>query len=410
MSAFRVIDRSVFVPSPAPGVGVLATSHGVGGTDPDQLMSVHQLTSKDDTADVAYLRWSDDGGCRWSEPETFACEFADPRGTGRRHPRGAWHDSAEGKTLFFWTEGVLPSDAPLEGMRQWKVHYFVSSDGGRTRSHEAQVIHQGPGFDADHPLPGVTVGRNCVMIGDFGQQPLKRSDGAVVVPVQSSPVGPDGDYHNPGGGHTFTDALMLIGRWRSDGAGLAWTTSRLITLDPARSTRGVIEPTLAELADGRLLVVMRGSNDRNSDLPGHKWAAWSGDGGETWSDPQPWTYDDGEAFFSPSACCQLIPLSDGRILWLGNICESNPKGNGPRYPLVLGEVSPSSGLLLRESVSVLDDRAAEEPTRLTLSNFFARPGRDGRELYVHVTRLFATEARARETSFEADAMLLTVAI
>ena len=50
-----------------------------------------------------------------------------------------------------------------------------------------------------HPLPGVTIGTNCVMIGDWGQLPLTRSDGAILMPVQITPIGPDGKYYNPGG-------------------------------------------------------------------------------------------------------------------------------------------------------------------------------------------------------------------
>src|SRR5258708_3965037 len=67
------------------------------------------------------------------------------------------------------------------------------------------------------------------------------------------------------------------------------------------------EPTLAQLADGRLMMVMRGSNDRNPELPAYKWVSWSADGGVRWTTPRPWTYQggqDGQAFFSPSACSQ----------------------------------------------------------------------------------------------------------
>ena len=39
-----------------------------------------------------------------------------------------------------------------------------------------------------------------------------------------------------------------------------------IKANPARATRGMDEPTLAQLADGRILVVMRGSNDKLPEL------------------------------------------------------------------------------------------------------------------------------------------------
>jgi hypothetical protein len=278
-------------------------------------------------------------------------------------------------------------------MRQWTLHYSVSEDGGQTEIVNEQIVHQGPEYDAVHHMPGITVGANCLMMGDLGQRPLTRSDGVLLVPVQSSPVGADGTYTNPGAGYTYTDCLVLMGRWQADGR-LSWTASERIVGDPARTTRGMIEPTIAELVDGSILMVMRGSNDARPALPGHKWAARSRDGGQSWTVPEPWTYTGGcartrRAFYSPSACSQLLPHSSGRLLWAGNICAHNPAGNRPRYPLVLGEVDLESGLLIRDSVTVVDDRRPGEDERLTLSNFYVREDRETGELLLHVPRFFA---------------------
>lgn len=258
-------------------------------------------------------------------------------------------------------------------------------------AHE-QIIHEGAGYDSVHHLPGITVGKNMVMLGDLGERPLTRSDGTILVPVQSSPTGPDGNYHNPGAGFTYSDVLVLFGTWKPDKR-LSWTASQRLAGDPERSTRGLIEPTIAELSDGRIVMVMRGSNDARPELPGHKWVSFSDDGGNTWSAATPWTYEDGSAFFSPSACSQLIPYSDGRILWVGNICETNPKGNRPRYPLVLAEVSPNTGGLIRSSVSVIDDKRPEDSDSLTLSNFYVRVDRETKELVLYLPRAFAEGQR-----------------
>ena len=403
----RVVAREVFVPSPRPGTAVLGGSYY---TTPEgrELVSVHSLTSRSDTVDVAFVRRSEDNGSTWSSPEEWPMRFDHPEGTGRRHVRGGYVDRGTGRYLQVWTEGVLPTDDPLEGMRRWTLHYAVSEDGGRTRAVEEQIVHAGAEYDATRHLPGVTVGRNCVMIGDLGQVPLTRSDGVILVPVQSSPTGPDGDYHNPGAGFTYTDCLLLMGRWQGDGR-LSWTCSERVVGDPARTTRGVIEPTIAELDDGRILMVMRGSNDARPELPGYKWMALSADGGQSWTAPEPWTYGDGEPFFSPSACSQLIPWRDGRLLWMGNICADNPRGNGPRYPIVLGEVDRCSGLLRRESVRVIDDRAAGEGEETTLSNFYAREDRDTGELVLHLPR-FGERGTAAPARWSTDLSLLRVAV
>jgi len=404
----RSVERQTFLPSPGAGVGVLACTNYTEAAG-ERLESVHTHISRSDTADVSYVRFSEDNGRTWGQPRERPTRFDHPDGVGRRHRMGGYVDPATGRYLRLWIEGVLPTDHPKEGMRQWRVHHAISEDGGRSETFSGPVVHEGDEFDARHPLPGVTVGRNCVMLGDLTQRPITRADGAILVPVHSSPVGPDGDYANLGGGLTYTDCLVLIGRWRPDGR-LAWTCSRRVVGEPARTTRGLIEPTLGELADGRLLMVMRGSNAPGNELPGTKWAARSDDGGQTWDEPRPWTYDDGEAFFSPSACSQLVPLPAGRLLWVGNICGRNPQGNSPRYPLVVGEVDRRTGLLRRASVGVVDDRAADESPRLTLSNFAVRPDRADGSLVLHMTRLFAGARDHDPPDFTADAMVYRIVV
>lgn len=400
----RVLSREVFVPSPAAGTAVLASSYYTQPWGGD-LMSMHSLVSRSDTVDIAYLRYSSDNGRTWSETIEWPTKFDDPGGVGRRHGRGGYVDPHTGRYLTVWTQGVLPTDNPLEGMTRWTLHYAVSDDGGTTQRVSEQIIHQGDEYDAVHHLPGVTVGKNCVMMGDLGERPLTRSDGVILLPVQSSPVGPDGMYANPGAGLTYTDCLLLLGRWQADGR-LAWTTSQRVIGDPARTTRGLIEPTLAELADGRILMVMRGSNDAVSALPGYRWAAFSDDGGEHWLDAQPWTCTDGMAFFSPSSTSQLIPYAGDRLLWMGNICTCNPRGNSPRYPIVLAEVDRGSGLLLRDSIRVIDDRRDGDSEHLTLSNFYVREDRETGELLLHLTRLFAAESG----NWTADALVYRIAV
>ncbi len=312
-----------------------------------ELLSVHSLTSRSDTVEMAYVRRSSDNGRNWSEAVAWPMRFAATSGMGRRHVRGGYVDPATGHYIQVWTEGVLPTDEPLEGMRQWKLHYSVSQDGGRTQIANEQIICAGDEYDETHPLPGVVIGKNCVMIGDLGEVPLTRSDGAILVPVQSSPLGEDGEYYNPGAGFTYTDCLLLIGHWQEDGR-LSWSCSERVCGDPERTTRGLIEPTIAELADGRLL-------------------------------------------------------------WVGNICAENPKGNRPRYPLVLVEVDRQSGLLLRDSLQVLDDRQEGEHEMLTLSNFYARADRETGELLVFLPRFFSKTFEGQER-WTAPLMLLRVVV
>lgn len=390
----------MFVPSPSPGVGVHGASYYTrrAGTD---LVSVHSHISRSDTLDVAFHRFSTDNGRTWSAPVEHATREDRPNGTLRRHPRVGYVDPVTDRFVRIWTEGILPTDNPLEGMKHWGLWYSVSEDGGRTNRVSEPIVQKGVQFNPEHPLTGVWRGRNSVMLGDLTCVPLGLKDGTMLVPCQITPVGPDGSYWNPTGALTYHDSAVLRGRWRADKR-IEWELSERVMGDPGRSTRGMIEPTLGLLADHRVLMVMRGSNEMKPDsLPGYRWFAISRDDGMTWTQPEPWTYTDGRSFYSPSSCSQLLAHSSGSLYWLGNITPSNPRGNLPRYPLVIGEVDRHSGLLIRESVRTIDDRAPDETEKLFLSNFYAREDRETGEIVLHMTRLFARDVR----DYTADALL-----
>jgi hypothetical protein len=241
------------------------------------------------------------------------------------------------------------------------------------------------------------------MLGDVASVPITCKDGTVLLPAIVTPLGPDGKLYNPTGGYTYTDAIVLHGRW--SGKRLVWRAGERITGDPARVTRGMDEPTIETLADGRLILVLRGSNDRNPKLPAYRWVSYSNDGGGHWTQPEPWAYDNGEPFFSPSACSQLVRHSNGKLFWVGHITPHNPRGNRPRYPLYLAEVEQRKGLLIRESLVKIDDRQPGEDEGLMLYSVYAREDRQTREIAVHASRLFLPK-----DNFSGDAMLYRVAV
>jgi hypothetical protein len=372
------VSREVFIRSPGKGTAVGACAfytQASGGA----MVSMEARSSRSDTIDVAYLRHSTDYGHTWGQPTEKKILEKRPGGTWRLAPRAGYVDPRTGRYLEFWNEGVLPTDDPMEGMRQWNIFYSVEGV-------DHQVIQQGKEFNARHPLPGVYTGKNCVMLGDVPSLPITLKDGSILLPVQIAPLGPDGKLYNPGGGYTYTDVAILHARWK--GKHLVWRMAELIKGDPARTTRGMIEGTLATLADGRLIVVMRGSNHRKTDLPGYRWISYSHDGGWHWTPPAPWTYTSGDSFYSPSSCSQLLRHSNGKLYWLGNISGSNPLGNLPRRPFYVGEVDQHMGLLIRDSLILVDDRQPGEEEILTLSNFYGREDRETRQIALHMTRMF----------------------
>jgi len=373
-----LLGQDVFVRSPGKGKAVMAVAYYTSASGV-AMKSMEQRWSRSDTIDTVYVRTSADNGRTWSAPRESATGERRAGGMWRKHPRAGYVDPRSKKLLEFWMEAVLPADDPLEGLKNYGVYYSI--DGGPARA----VIVRGQ--DAQHPLPGLELGRNGFMLGDHGSMPVTAPNGDILLPVEIFPAGPDGKLYNPGGGYTWSEAAVLHGRWRR--GALEWTTSNRLTGDPKETTRGMVEPTIAFLDSKRVLMVLRGSNDKSPALPGRKWVSRSADGGRTFSAARPWTFSDGDSFFSPSACSQLVPHSNGKLYWLGNITPENPRGNRPRYPFVIGEVDRDSGLLRRETVRPIDTRKEGENEILTLSNFFAHEDRETHEIVLYMTRLFA---------------------
>jgi hypothetical protein len=393
LQARERVTREVFLRSPGKGTAVMADAYyteASGGA----MVSIEHRYSRSDTVDVAYYRYSKDYGRTWGPPIERNTGERRPEGMLRRHPRTSIVDPKTGRFIEFWIEGILPTDNPLEGMQQWNIYYKLD---GLVH----QVIHEGGEFNARHPLPGVYTGKNMVMLGDVGSVPIAWNDGSILLPAIVTTLDSAGKIYNPTGGYTYTDAIVLHGRWQ--GKQLTWRSSEVVKGDPARCTRGMDEPTLGTLADGRLMMVMRGSNDRNPALPAYKWVSFSSDGGFRWTAPEPWTYQNGDPFFSPSACSQLLLHSNGKLYWLGHISATNARGNRPRYPVYVGEVNRNSGLLMRDSLVLVDDRQPGEDEILILYSLYCREDRQTGVIAVHMSRLFAFK-----DGWVGDAMLYRV--
>ena len=273
------------------------------------------------------------------------------------------------------------------------IRYRVSLDGGKTFVFDEPVIQKGT-YDFKHPLEGLYLGKNAIFLGDMGCRSIRTKQGHIIVPTQMTILNDEGMLETFGSGWDYYQCLMLIGTWKDDHR-LAWTVSEPIPADPDRTVRGLYEPTLAEMPDGRILCVMRGSNGLAKDpeykLPSHKWYCVSTDGGFYWSRPKPWRYSNGKEFFSPSSMSQIIHHSNGRYFWIGNISPANCQGNAPRWPLVAAEIDPQGMMLIEESVITLDTRGDADPEGLQLSNFYAFEDRQSGDIVLPMQRWKPTD-------------------
>jgi len=314
-------------------------------------------------------RFSPDNGMTWSawEPIPDTGSLKTPKGVRCLYPMvGGWVDPVNGRLLTMLTDGVMPT--PLAFFTHYTLRYRVSIDGGRTCVVDELVIQQG-NYTAENPAEGVEVGRNSIYVGAVACQPIRTRQGNVLVPVQITPTG----------GYYF-DSAVLVGTWTDD-MKIMWNLSQRVLNQPKQSTKGVYEPTIAEMDDGRILMIMRGDGG-----PGCKWYSVSTDGGWHWSAVKSWTCADGTGFYSPASCSQLLKHSNGKYYWIGNICPTAPDGQLPRHPLVIGEVDTESLLLLKDTLATIDTREPGDPEGLQLSNFLAHEDRADGTIMLDMTR------------------------
>jgi hypothetical protein len=289
------------------------------------------------------------------------------------------------------TSGLDPkAHEPVIAQQTYYLRYRVSIDGARTWLFEDPIVQRGQ-FDLKHPMADVWVGTNAIYLGDAGSIPLVTKSGKVLVPAQMTVMGSGRNLYNPTGGHTYTDVLVLIGRWTKNNR-LEWDISQRVSGEPSRTTRGLIEPTLAQFPGGNILMVMRGSNGGKADphyrLPSFKWIATSTDEGATWSKPEPLVYDDGAPVYSPSSMSSLLLHSSGRCFWAGNVTATNCQGNLPRFPLIIGEIHPKTFRLIRSSVVTVDTHHSEDDAqgRLDISHLTMVEDRRTHEIVITYPR------------------------
>lgn len=173
------------------------------------------------------------------------------------------------------------------------------------------------------------------------------------------------------------------------------TFSRPVVISDLKSSRGVCEPVAIQLPSGRILAVFRGSNVISENwhtriepgTPAHKWYSYSDDGGRTFTDPVPWHFDNREVFYSAATISVLLRSNkNGRIYWIGNLTDHTAYGNSPRYPLVIAEVD-NRGLLIKDTLTLIDTREEGDGKELQLSNFFILQDRETGRIELLLSKL-----------------------
>ncbi len=320
-------------------------------------------------------RTSPDNGRTWTERETVSDVVQQLDGGGIvTYPPGIFIDRAHRRSYQMRMRRIWPglpvyTHAWGSHRHPCNDHVFAAVDDG---PETLLRYEEGPDFDPNNPFDPDFCSTNRTYLG---QSITFAPDGTAYLPLVAHPAAQE-SAHASGG-------LVVM---RREPESSVWQASNIEYLGTERSSRGVLEPEVAVLGDGRLLTVIRGSNTETT--AGRKWFNVSDDGGRRISPLQELRYDDGTRFYSPSSLHRFIRSErNGKLYWLANITPEPPDGNSPRYPLYLAEIDEDRLAVRRDSLLLVDDRGPNEPAAVQLSNFNLLEDRETLDIEIYLTRI-----------------------
>lgn len=393
-SPIITVKKELYREHPRPGAAALTSIFRVGPKL--ERMEIQSVEARDDVPSEVRIRFSPDNGRTWSEFVRASETLSYPKGVEVWEGSGCKVYDPEARVLVdTWLRQIS-----LEGNYHNFTYYRLSHDHGRTWSAPKQLRYEdGDAFDPDEPLKPAFLQRNQAY---FGSNLLRHSNGTLIhcVAHANAPGDPENDQRPWRMG-----SLCFIGRWDKRARDYRWTAGKRGSISPEVSSRGLMEPEVAELKDKCVLVIWRGSDTART--PGRKWFSVSHDGGMTLTEPQELKYDDGSRFYSPSSYHRMIRHSvTKKLYWIGNISAVPPKGNSPRYPLVIAEVEEKIPALRKTTVTTIDDRQPEQSDQVQFSNFSLLENPETHELELYLTT-YGSDAK---NIFSADCYKYRVAL
>lgn len=278
-------------------------------------------------------------------------------------------------------------------------YIVVTNEKGDTAvSKKLMMYEDGVDFDPENPRNPDFLYKN---IG-FLNQPAVMRCGDIIVPV-GIPVsvgcrmaGLDVQRVFPSCPDKVRCVIVARGKFNPGTKEYDFTFSNPVILSDLRSSRGIDEPIIIELKSGRLLLVMRGANTDipawstriEPGTPAFKWYSYSDDGGKTFTEAEPWRFDNREVIYSPASISKFVrSAKNGKLYWIGNVTPPTTYGNFPRFPLNIAEVDETLGILKRDTLTVIDTRREGETDEVQLSNFFVFEDRESGILELTLSKI-----------------------
>ena len=372
------VKKEVYIKQPRRNAATVAVRSYVGPQR--QMREIQGVEARDDVHTGRSIRFSEDNGRTWTPLTVWPDTVRKVSGIEVWEDGGPCiFDEKAGVLVDVWLRQIQVGNIWANGTCNCFTYYRVSRDFGRTWSEPEQLRYEeGADFDPAQPTKPEFLLKNQAY---YGNNIIRHSNGTLITAVAhaNAPDDPKNDRRA-----WKLGSLCFVGTWDAGKKDYVWRAGRRVTTTVDVSSRGLMEPIVAELKDGRVLVVWRGSN--SATTPGRKWFSLSSDGGLTLTPPAEWKYDDGSRFYSPSSIHQFVRhrVTD-KLYWFGNITPLPPSGNSPRYPLVMAEVNENLAALKKHTVVAVDDRSDSADINYQLSNFSLYENRDTHDLELFLT-------------------------
>ncbi|NLL84303.1 MAG: exo-alpha-sialidase [Lentisphaerae bacterium] len=262
---------------------------------------------------------------------------------------------------------IIPSGFPISNVTMKRALFRHSTDAGLTWSEWQQAIDSRPGYNSANWAPGIVVGQ----LGGVcdGQVVLEDNHTALMGFTIREPHAPPEDISARA---KEVSSYVICGRavWNSQARKLDWTFSEPIKVPFPIACGGCCEPALVRLNANRWMMTMRCQGDAKLNIPSRRMAAMSHDGGLTWGEPFELLYDTGSPVWMPASFHRFFHSSRTGHTWLiGNFLPGPVHGQTPRYPLAMAEIDLNRGVILRDTLFVIQDQPPGAPTDRRYTNF-----------------------------------------
>ena len=371
-----MLPRELYIPPAGPNIcQMCAVSYIDGGLSRQEIWSTETEGGSDAPRDHK-RRVSRDNGRAWSEFESIESSV------NRQLPGGGIVSSVGGgrydrrlRILYqvgfrrIWPGMELYTYSWSDHEHPFNDHTSIVEDGA---TEKLLKYEEGPDFDADNPFDPAFCTANRAYPGN-GM--AFADDGTAYYPVVC---------YRPGREYGFNRGGVRL--MRRDPLSGEWSPSTPQYVSPDVSSRGMLEPDVALLRNGNLLVVCRGSDTPTT--PGRKWTTMSTDDGRTLCPIEEFCYSDGSRFYSPSSIHSFFRSSkNGVLYWMANIAADPPKGNSPRHPLYIAEIDEEQAAPIEDSLVLVDERREGEPDAVQLSNWSLLENRETLDIEIYLSRI-----------------------